>query len=299
MDETRTLGAMLDASVRAHRRREALWFDGRAIPFAALDEQACKVANGLSGLGIEAGDRVALMLPNIPEFVHAFFGIQKLGAVAVPFNVLYKGREILHILNDSGARALFTLTHFAPLIDEVREDAPALEHVILTGQRTLVYVTPESTMAVLLAVDAAHEPSGEQLVRKIGEALTRTLRAFGVDAWYRHRGGVRVGGRKVGTVLASQVENLWIVQSICFLAPLDTADLFQAVWAPPEIRDKMVEPTTSVQKETGTRPSFEAFREAFLTRLREDLGIECEPGTLHRDERFGFERMRALARRET
>ena len=298
MSEDATLGRMLETVARAHRRKEALRFGDRTISFRELEENASKTANGLAGLGLGPGDRIALMLPNIPEFVYAFFGIQKLGAVAVPFNTLYKGREILHILNDSEARALITLTHFAPLINEVREEAPALEHVILTGQRTLVYVTPESTAAVLLTVGADEEPSGATLTRRIGEVLAGTLQALGVaEARYRHRGGVRVGGRKIGTVLVSGIETLWLVQAFCFLAPLDTGDLFQAVWVPPEIRDKMQEPMTSVEEETGARPPFDAFREAFLARLRDACGIACEPGSLRRDERFGYERALALAAR--
>ncbi|MBW2265008.1 MAG: AMP-binding protein, partial [Deltaproteobacteria bacterium] len=115
----------------------ALYFEERAITYKDLNIKANRVANGLQGLGVKRGDRVAIMLPNIPEFVYSFVGILKLGAVSVPFNTLYKGGEIRHILKDSGAKVLIALTNFAPMINEIRSELPALEQVILTGERNL------------------------------------------------------------------------------------------------------------------------------------------------------------------
>ncbi|NVM57816.1 MAG: AMP-binding protein, partial [Desulfobacterales bacterium] len=62
----------------------ALHFDAESITYRELNLRANRVANGLRGLGVVKGDRVAIMLPNIPEFVYAFLGTLKLGAVAVP-----------------------------------------------------------------------------------------------------------------------------------------------------------------------------------------------------------------------
>ncbi|MCK4728204.1 MAG: AMP-binding protein, partial [Desulfobacterales bacterium] len=100
----------------------ALRFEGKVITYKELNLRANRVANGLQGLGVKKGDRVAIMLPNIPEFVYTLVGTLKLGAVAVPFNTLYKGGEILHILKDSGAKCLIALTNFAPMINEIRPE---------------------------------------------------------------------------------------------------------------------------------------------------------------------------------
>jgi long-chain acyl-CoA synthetase len=282
--------------VRKYKRKEALLFEGKTISYAELDEHACKAANALASLGIRRGDRVALMLPNIPEFVYSFLGIQKIGAVAVPFNTMYKGREIIHILNDSAAKAIICLTNFANLINEIREDVPSLEHVILTGQRTLILVTPESTLNVQMVVDSEQFASPEAAFRDIGELLVETLRAFGVDAWYKHRGGIRVGGRKIATVLVSELENLIIVNALVFIGPMAVNDLFKVVWVTPEIKDKLIEPSTSILEETGQAINPHQFADAFLNALREKAQIETTPGTFKRDELFGYEKTVSLSK---
>ena len=109
MSDAQNINDLLEQVVKKYKKKDALFFEGRTIPFRDLDENACKVANALSQLGIKPHDRVALMLPNTPDFVYSFLGILKLGAVAVPFNTMYKGREITHILNDSGAKAIICL----------------------------------------------------------------------------------------------------------------------------------------------------------------------------------------------
>ena len=295
MSEIRNIAEMLEVIAKKYKRKEALFFEGKVVTYSELDENANKAANALAGLGIKKGDRVAIMLPNIPEFVYTFFGIQKLGAVAVPFNTMYKGREITHILNDSGAKAIVALSNFANLINEVRDDVPSLEHVILTGQRTLVLVTPDSTVNMQFVVDRSNFPSPEEVFRIVGEILVDTLKSFGVDAWYKHRGGIRVGGKKIATVLVSEMENLIVVNSIVFMGPFAAEDLFRVIWVSPEIKDKVVEPSTSIEQETGSRPDVEAFTSALLAVFSEKLGVDTVPGQLKRDELFGYEKAVSLA----
>jgi len=111
----------------------ALYLGRQVITFKQLDARANRVANALKGLGIQKNDRVAIMLPNIAEFVYTFIGTLKIGAVAVPFNPLYKGKEMLHILGDSGATALFALADVGPMINEILPQLPQLGHVVLIG----------------------------------------------------------------------------------------------------------------------------------------------------------------------
>ncbi len=85
-----------------------------------------RCSNALRGLGIERGDRVALLLPNIPEFVISYLAIQKIGAVAVSLNVMLKRNEIKFILDDCGAIALITTEELATNVPI--QDLPYLKH---------------------------------------------------------------------------------------------------------------------------------------------------------------------------
>ncbi len=290
------LGKIFEETVARLKKREAITFEGKSYSFKEVDEQASRVANGLQSLGIAAGDRVAMMLPNIPEFVFSFYGIQKLGAVAVPFNTLYKGREIIHILNDSGAKAIITLTNSANLFNEIREDCPALEHVIVTGQRTLVFLDPNGTANVQAVVSKDTFPGPDEAFRAFGEVFVETLKELGVsEAWYKHQGAVRVGGKKIANIVIQEIENLYVVNSVCFLDNLQMDDYFKVIYVTPELKDKVVEPMTSVREVTGSLPSMESFRDVFTSSLRAKIGVEIEPGQFKRDEKFGYEKNRALA----
>src|SRR5487761_1549585 len=86
--------------------KPCLKFLGRPTTYAEIDELSTAVAGNLKALGLAAGDRVAVCLPNLPEFVMACFGILKAGLVMVPLNPLLKAPEIAYHLGDSGARAL-------------------------------------------------------------------------------------------------------------------------------------------------------------------------------------------------
>ena len=298
MPETRSLGQLLEDAARRHKKKEALIFEGHAISYRELDEQAGKVANGLASLGLGRGERVAIMLPNTPEFVYSFFGIQKLGAVAVPFNTMYKGREITHILSDCGARAIITLTNFAPLINEIRADVPTLEHVIVTGQRTLVFAQPGSTAAVQMVVEKRRFASADEAFHAVGGLLVEVLQRLGAsDAWYRHQGSIRAHGKKIATILISEIENLFVVNAVVFLDALKTDEFFKVVWVPPEIKDKALEPMTSLREESGREVTLEELRQVLAECLRERLGVELAEGALKRDELFGYQKNRALAYR--
>jgi long-chain acyl-CoA synthetase len=87
--------------------------DDVVLSYAALDDASARVAGLLAARGIGAGDRVGIMLPNVPQFPVLYYGILRLGAVAVPMNVLLKGRETTHYLTDPGAKAVFAWSQFA------------------------------------------------------------------------------------------------------------------------------------------------------------------------------------------
>jgi len=274
----------------------ALHFEGEAITYKQLNLRANRVANGLQGLGVEKGDRVAIMLPNTPEFVYTLVGTLKLGAVAVPFNTLYKGGEILHILKDSGAKCLIALTNFAPMINEIMPDLPALEQVILTGERNVLFAQPESTAFIQLVLPGHLIENVDETYEKMGHILLKIMVDLGVkDAWYKHRGSIRVRGEKIASFVISEVEGMGLINAVVFLGPLNTRDFLRVVWVPPEIRDKVVEPLSSVQQETGKRPSWDHVKETVQAAVQQGFQVEIKEGSMIRDELFGYEKLRSLA----
>ncbi|MBI4715430.1 MAG: long-chain fatty acid--CoA ligase [Nitrospirae bacterium] len=111
-------------------RRPALIYYGRRISYDELENLSHRFAAALLSLGVRPGDRVAVHLPNIPQFVIAFYGILRMGGVAVPTNPLYVGRELEVQLKDAGAETIVTLDLFYETVREVRERA-GLKRVII------------------------------------------------------------------------------------------------------------------------------------------------------------------------
>jgi len=87
--------------------RPAVRLDDFLLTYQELDERSARAAALLAEHGVEPGDRVALMLPNVPQFPMLYYGILRAGAVVVPMNPLLKAREIEYYLQDSGTRLLF------------------------------------------------------------------------------------------------------------------------------------------------------------------------------------------------
>ena len=110
----------------------AIHFMGKDVKYAELHEYALKFANYLKQLGIEKGDRVALMLPNVPQTVICYYGALYAGAIVVMTNPLYTEREIEYQLKDSGAKVIVSLDILYPRIMKVFKNTN-LENVIVTS----------------------------------------------------------------------------------------------------------------------------------------------------------------------
>jgi long-chain acyl-CoA synthetase len=106
------LAQLLTRTAAAHGDRPALKLDDAVVTYAMLDDGAARVAGLLKAKGLEPGDRVGIMLPNVPYFALAYYGVLRAGGVVVPMNVLLKAREVNFYLSDSGARYLFTWHEF-------------------------------------------------------------------------------------------------------------------------------------------------------------------------------------------
>ena len=89
------------------------------LSYAELDEASARVATLLAARGIQPGDRVAVFLPNLPQYHIVFFGILKAGAVHVPVSPMSRAFELAHELTDTGALALVALDELMPVVREV------------------------------------------------------------------------------------------------------------------------------------------------------------------------------------
>ncbi|MGH2450659.1 MAG: long-chain-fatty-acid--CoA ligase [Candidatus Limnocylindria bacterium] len=143
---------------RAHgpdAARTALLFREHAWSYRELEEAAVRLANGLRGIGVRRGDRVALLGRNSVEWVVTYFAAAKAGAILVPVSYWSKGHELRHLLSDSSARVLVVEAEFADVVRPERAELPALENVVWIGP------SPEAndpTYADLIAAAAAAEP---------------------------------------------------------------------------------------------------------------------------------------------
>jgi len=105
----RTLVDLFEATCRQFGDRPAVTLKGKTLTYAALRDQVERFAAGLAGLGVGTDSKVALWLPNLPQFIIAYFATLRLGAQVVGTNPLYVEREIEHQFNDAGVRVVVTL----------------------------------------------------------------------------------------------------------------------------------------------------------------------------------------------
>ncbi|HEU5348524.1 MAG TPA: AMP-binding protein, partial [Ktedonobacterales bacterium] len=145
------LGQMLAQTAMQSPDKTAIIFHDQRTSYRQFDERANQVANGLIRLGVEPGDRVALLIHNLPIFMEAYFGIVRTGASVVPLNVLYKAGEVEYILKDSGAKVMLTFAPFAPVALAAAANAPDLRHVIVAA--------PEAIPGAMLWRDAFGDTS--------------------------------------------------------------------------------------------------------------------------------------------
>ncbi len=128
----RTLLDYLAENAERYGERTALLFKGRAISYRELERLSDAFAAGLLKLGVRKGDRVALVLPNCPQFLIAEFGAWKVGAIVSPLNPTYTVRELEEALTTTGARTVVVLSRFYEKLKEV-QPRTAAERVISTS----------------------------------------------------------------------------------------------------------------------------------------------------------------------
>ena len=144
------LSVLLTETARKFPDRAAIIFKGARITFRELNEQVDRFAAVLQKLRIEKGDRVAIHLPNCPQFVISYYGVLRAGGIVVPCNPLYQAHEMTHQLKDSGAEVIVTLSSMYPLIRRIRPQTK-LRHIIVAEIKT--YFPPVLKMLFTLLME--------------------------------------------------------------------------------------------------------------------------------------------------
>jgi long-chain acyl-CoA synthetase len=132
IDVTRyaSLVALMDESFRQYAARTAFSFMGKELSYAELDSASLALGAYFQGLGFEKGDRIAIMMPNVPQYPIAVAAILRAGFVVVNVNPLYTPRELEHQLKDSGAKAIVIIENFANTLVQCMANTP-VKHVVL------------------------------------------------------------------------------------------------------------------------------------------------------------------------
>lgn len=134
-DEFNIASYLLDRHLKEGRANKvAVYYEDKVITYAELAEMANRAGNALLGLGVEQENRVLICLNDCPEFLAAYFGAIKIGAVPVPVSTMAVPKDYLYFLNDSRAKVLITSSELAPQFSQVQKELRYLRHFVVVGQ---------------------------------------------------------------------------------------------------------------------------------------------------------------------
>ena len=144
----------------------ALIFRDQPTTYAELAVAVERLAAGLAALGIQPGERIALLLPNCPPFVYGYYAAAQMGAVVVPANPLLKPPELEYIWRDADVRLVITAPPLLPGVQAARQNLPDLRHVVSIGEEVPAPLTPDSipgflTLQALMGRGAQALASGD------------------------------------------------------------------------------------------------------------------------------------------
>jgi crotonobetaine/carnitine-CoA ligase len=127
-----------------------LYFEDQRITYCDFNLTVNRVANAFKGMGVHQGEMVAIMLPNSPEFLYTWMGLNKIGAVEVPINIAFTEVEVKYILQHSEASGIVIHQEYYPILDRIRrEEVPKLRNIIFYGNST----PPSGTIAFSTLLD--------------------------------------------------------------------------------------------------------------------------------------------------
>src|SRR3954454_21891689 len=169
-----SLAKLLTETAAEHGDRTALRLDDAELTYSELDEASARVAALLRDKGVEPGDRVGVMLPNVPYFAVAYYGVLRAGGVVVPMNVLLKGREVKFYLSDPEAKAVFAWHDFADAAEQGASEAGAELFAVKPGEfekllaghepdRDVAERAGDDTAVILYTSGTTGQPKGAEL----------------------------------------------------------------------------------------------------------------------------------------
>src|SRR5215210_4322186 len=120
----------LQRSAYVFRQKPAIVYGDRTWTYPEFEARVHRLASALRGAGVEKGDRVAALLPNIPQMLEAHFGVPLSGGILVAINTRLSSDDIAFILKHSGAKALIVDTEIAPLVAPILDSCPELQIVV-------------------------------------------------------------------------------------------------------------------------------------------------------------------------
>ena len=156
--EEPTLGDVLRRRANSHGAAPFLRFDDVTLTFAAFNDRVNRAARGLTRLGVDVGEHVALMLPNCAELPVLLFALAKLGAIAIPINTAFKGELLRYVLHNSRSRLLLLDSSY---IEQLPAEAEGgrVDTVILRGEGRLPWRHPAQMALAELFSEAGEEPA--------------------------------------------------------------------------------------------------------------------------------------------
>lgn len=194
--EYESLAELLEKSCARYANRTAFSSMGRTLTYGELEHQTRKIAAWLQALGLEKGDRVAVMMPNVLQNPVAVYGILRAGFVAVNVNPLYTPRELEHQLRDSGAKAIFVLENFARTVEQVLVKTD-VRHVVVTSLGEMLgakgLIVNLLVRKVKKLVPSWSIPQHKTFKQVLGEGASKALKPAGLKgddiAFLQYTGG--------------------------------------------------------------------------------------------------------------
>lgn len=157
-----SLADLIPRSATTRPEKVALVTGDRRITYRELDDRVRRAAGALHDLGLEKGDRLALLLGNEPEFVEALHGAFRIGVAVAPLNVMLTPDEVGSVLADAEAKVAVVHPGLLPTVLAVRDRLAGLEHILVTGDRR----TPRGTRSYEKALRAAGDPPAVDVVER-------------------------------------------------------------------------------------------------------------------------------------
>ncbi len=149
----------LEKSVRDYPNNISTIFFDKKYTYKQLKEKVDRLATGLKNLGLKKNDRIAIYLPNCPQFVISFFAINKIGAIIVPFNTQYVDKEVIYQINDSGAKTIICVDIVYPRVNRLQHEGKIkLDHVIVTSFREELSLAKKIVGTVFFRVPREKKP---------------------------------------------------------------------------------------------------------------------------------------------